>query len=196
MNVTNHAKLRYVQRIVGISDERESRNYLAEHNEEVSNQIIRIHEESEYVWSGIVNNHKLSHFYINDDIVTVVNEEKQSIVTLYRCDFGFPESVNKNTIRNMMVEIRKLRKREQREEEKIAQSRDKIQVQLDTVEMQIQAVESQLEILRKKQSLLKGELESVQAAPIFTRQEIAKVAALMVNSLDYKMDVLGMKKSV
>lgn len=197
MNATNHAKLRYVQRIIEIPDEKESRHYLAQHEEEVIKSILGLFENAIYIWTGkVMDNRDDNNFYIHDDVILVLDQQKNSIITLYKCDFRFPKNVNQATIKGIMTEIHKLRSKEQKQREKIVNKLECKQHALEIASEQIKAAECQLEIIKQKRDAIAAEITSINSAPMFTVQEIYKNAVLLINTLDFRKDVLGLNKKV
>lgn len=192
MNLTNHAKLRYVQRITGLQDERESRQYLAQNEEKVIGELNTMLEHAELVWSGKMANNKPSNYYLRDDVALVV-DQNETLVTLFRCDFGFPEKINRQTIKNLVTEIHKLRQKSEKQAEAVNDKVAELEVTMENIDAQIRQAEAQLTLLKDRRANVETEILVVKQESYKTLSEIETIATMLFNSLDFRKDVLGQK---
>lgn len=189
MNITNHTKLRYVQRVIGIADERESRQYLAQNEDSVLEGAKEMFEQSTYVWTGCIGGNKVSHFHLYDDMVLVVDEPKNAVVTMFRCDFGFPPTINKQTIKSLMSEISKLREKRIKRGQKVGDEVAKLEIQIEAMNAQIEAKKAELDTVYERRRVVEAELSVVKHEIGLIDVEIGSVATMLLSSLDLKRDI-------
>lgn len=191
VDVSSHAALRYVQRIEGIVDERESKQYLAQNSEHVTDHVLSMFEHSAFLWTGCVNSKDINHFYIAQDVILLLEESKSKIVTLYRCDYGFPSVVTRQTIKGLLHELGKLRDRRQKRGSHIGDDRAKLEVEIENIDAQIDAKKAELDALRNKRDTVQAELDEVNSSIMVLDAQIDSVALSIINSIHLRKDITG-----
>jgi hypothetical protein len=69
MNVSNHALQRYCQRVKGITDEKEVKQYVSQNREEMIREVNQLLESSKLIYSGQLNGEQSeAEFYIRDNL--------------------------------------------------------------------------------------------------------------------------------
>lgn len=189
MNITNHAKLRYVQRVQGIADEKKAKQYLAQNEDEVIEEALSLFEKATYIWTGQINKNQVSHFHLSDDIIFVVDEPKTIIVTIMRCDFGFPDTINKQTIKSLMSEIKKLRERREKRRDKVNVDVAKLEIEIENINAQIDAKKAELETLYSRRNVVDGELTVVTHEIGQIDVEIGSIAIKLLNSVELRSEL-------
>lgn len=163
MNITNHAKERYIERLKGINNRNEIKQYLAQNEEIIENHILKLYEYSEKVFTGQIGGDKTTKdFYLNGDICLVVGDD--CIRTIYKINFAFPEHTRLMVIRDLKEEIVRLQDKIETEGVEIANKREgldsniakcrreieRLQIEMFIAEDEIKVYEAQKEVLSKK----------------------------------------------
>lgn len=193
MNITQHAKLRYVQRIKGVQDDREAKQYIAQNDERVTAEIDKLIEFGECIWEGQLGEYKPSRYLLNGDIVLVTDQANLALVTVYRCDFGFPPTVNKQTIKGLTSEIAKLRTKVDKARTHKQAEADKLQVEIDHIATQIAEYQAHIAQLEAKQRYVQAELDLTENEPKQIEANIAGIAAKLIYSVELRKDMLVAK---
>ncbi|MNV47532.1 hypothetical protein D3C71_1394020 [compost metagenome] len=134
-------------------------------------------------------------YYIRDDIIIVTDTDNSTLITLYKCDFKFPEETNRKVIKDLLAEIEKLHSELEETEITIKDEVDLKQIELENIEIQIKSFEKQIEILKFRQSSLKDDIKSSVSQKQFLMEDIKKYATMLCNSIDYKSDLAEFKKN-
>jgi hypothetical protein len=173
-SVTKHAKERWLERV----------NPNAGDN--VDFQIQKALEGSEYV----CDQDDIKSFYINSDhLVFCVDTKKNTIITVYEIDYGFPSDINRDIADSLIKKIRKakneldkLNDKNKDELEKLKALKDKLNAEIELKELELQKAEA-----------LETEL---QTAAQIKNKEYRILVNQLVDSLAYKKEQLALKNQI
>ena len=101
MNSSDHAQLRYIERIIGIKG-REAKHYLGRNREVVSRHIEKMFSHATFLWEGKLASPKTRRFYLRDDIILITDQHENCVITLYRADYGFSQSTNRQFVKELL----------------------------------------------------------------------------------------------
>lgn len=192
MNITRHAKIRYCERIAQVP-EAELKQYLVQNDERICNEIAKLFEHAVLLWKGQLFDNTTKHYYIRDDIVLVTDTNDTSIVTVFRVDFGFPPDVNRQTLKALLAEKRKVEERAEKVAAKLQKRTEPIQNELAGVEEQIASLRAQLELLEQRKAALTSELNTSNYEVQMLRHEAERIAKMICNAVEFKKDLLEWK---
>lgn len=182
MNIRNHFKERYVQRITGLTDRQEIKQYIVINDAQITENINKMFEHAKFLYRVQVDkNNATCNFYIADNIILVADSHI-NLMTLYRVDFSFPEDINRQVTKGLLEEIEKLQ--ELLEEGKFTLNRKTIEI--ENTDVELKALERQIEIKRTQKKVLEEEVKSKRGDVEYLNQEIIKYANMLCNSLEYK----------
>lgn len=193
MNIRNHCKERYAERILGI-DKNESSKYAVQHDKEISEKLHELYSKSTYFWTGKVNDNPVSSFFINGDIVIVTDEQKSCLITLYKIDFGFPAATNKTVVKDLVKEIGKLNKEKDKQVNKISPLIEQKRFEINRMENEIELLKEKIAILEKQKRIEEEQLSSMSSNTELIDKDIKMFALRLVDSLAFKIDMQNMRK--
>lgn len=187
MDITNHAKERYIERIKGITDKQEIKRYLVAEDERIVKEINKLYEHSELIYRGQIGSDRATKdFYMNGDICLVVDD---CIRTIYHINFAFPESTRLMVINDLKNEIRRLQEKVE-EENKLLQEKD-----LD-INTSIRFLELEIKNLQEEIEVKKAEIEANEAIKKANRGNIRLLnrtlqtyAEQLLGNTQYKKDI-------
>lgn len=108
MEIRDHAKERYVQRVMGISNIKESKRIAKENNFEVSYRILELINGATVVFEGYAPTRKETFdYYINKEILIVLKPFKKEVVTLFNVTLDHENHVNNKKIKEYVKQISK-----------------------------------------------------------------------------------------
>lgn len=188
MNITNHAKERYVERIQGINGTNNIKQYIAQNEQIIEERINKLFEYAELIFTGQVGGDKTAkNFYLNDDICLVIDGD--CIRTIYKINFAFPEKTRLMVIEDLKNEIQRLQK-ELYVEETILADKD---IEIDT---KISELQSEINGLYEEINIRKTDIDMYQATKKANRGEIRRInrhlqhyAEQLLGNTEYKKDV-------
>lgn len=103
---TQHVLERYVERTMGKTGN-EIKQFLAQNEDKVKEQIIKLYKYSEPFWYGKNRDHGYTYFRINKNgWLIVIDKNKNKLITLYKIDLGLGEDFNKQYISAMTEMVR------------------------------------------------------------------------------------------
>lgn len=182
---TQHVLERYVERAMGKAGN-EIKQFLAQNEQMVKDQILKLYQYSEPFWEGKNKEHNYTYFRINKNgWLIVVDKNKTKLVTLYKIDLGLGEEFNKEYIKAMIKNVNKLNnqiesnknsyleikeKNDEIIEELKAQNnllQSQIKTNLDTIELLEKQKEVELQSVSTKELELKVKIEKFVGAKMF-----------------------------
>jgi alpha-amylase/alpha-mannosidase (GH57 family) len=108
MEIRDHAKLRYVQRVLGIGNVKEARKYIKENEFEVAYRILEfINDSSLFYKSFAPSRGETFDYYINGEVLIVMGREKSVVITLYHVTLDSKSKINSKKIREYIKQITK-----------------------------------------------------------------------------------------
>lgn len=187
MNITNHAKERYVERIKGKSKQ-DIKWYTNTENERIDKEILKLYEYSELIYRGQIGGDKTTKdFMLNGDICLVMDED--CIRTIYPINFAFPEKTRLMVIDDLKKEMKELQKEITHEEIRLQEEDLIINSEISFLEMEIRNLQEEIEVrkseIEAKQSIKqanKGELRLL-------KRRLDTYAEQLLGNTRYKKDI-------
>ena len=181
---TEHVLERYVERTMNKTGN-EIKQFLAQNEEQVKQQILKLYQYSEPFWYGKNKEHNYSYFRINKNgWLIVIDKNKTKLITLYKIDLGLGENFNKQYISEMIqfvekanIEIENAKSKYNDEViennnviDELKQQNKLLQSQIDNNQATIKILESQKDVALQditiKEQLLKCKIEKFVGSKI------------------------------
>lgn len=106
MELTNHIKERYAERIAGRDTTIDIKTYVAQNDEKIEKDISKLYEHSRIIYQGVVTPGKDPRTYrISGTWLLVFDITDRVGVTLYKIDFGLDEDFNKKYIEGHLKKL-------------------------------------------------------------------------------------------
>lgn len=192
MNLRKHFKERYVERILGIKDPNEIRQYIGQNEAQIVEHINKLFEFSRLLYKGQIGGDKSTkHFYLNSDIIMVADGTNTCLITLYKCDFGFPEHLNKANIKGLVTEIEKLQELYKEESLNEEDEIERKKVEIENINVDIQSLENQIKYLKSKKDILESEIKIARHESVKISKTIEKYCTMLCNSLEFRREVMN-----
>lgn len=181
---TEHVLERYVERTMNKTGN-EIKQFLAQNEEQVKQQILKLYQYSEPFWYGKNKEHNYTYFRINKNgWLIVIDRNKTKLITLYKIDLGLGENFNKQYISEMMQFVEKENTEIENAKSKyndeviennnvineLKQQNKLLQSQIDNNQATIKILESQKDVALQditiKEQLLKCKIEKFVGSKI------------------------------
>ena len=190
MNVTEHCKRRYVERIKKITNSVEIKEYVAKNMEQIVSDINKMFAYSEFIIETQINGDKTSkRYYIRDDIIFVVDTEDKTIITLYRIDFGFPDKTNRQIVKDLREEIYNLKDDFDSQGKSIDSYVNAKKINIENWQCEIEMLQEQINCFKRKITVAEEEIDEKRKSSNVTRLKLKDYANKLCNSLEYKLDL-------
>lgn len=105
MYVSEHAKERYVQRIMNIKENKKMKQYIAKNNDHIERSLLKMFEYATFIWKGRLGSTINRSFWIRDDMVLVTDTYERCIVTVYNLDYGYEKEANRKLAREYLDKV-------------------------------------------------------------------------------------------
>lgn len=186
---TNHFLQRWTQRIVGITTEREIKDYITQNRQMIIEHANKTFEHAEFLWKGAIGDNTVKNFHIQNDLIYVTNLTNDAFVTIYKVDLGFTDELNATVRKGLVEEIKRLTEEKEELELQIAIEVEDTYHKADQIEEQIKIMEEQLVNMKKERDFLKQSAKSIQSKSLNTGLELKRFTNMLVNSKEYKDDI-------
>ena len=111
MKISDHAKLRFAERIMD-KDDNDAKRYVAANADMIKERIEKMMEYATLVYRGesfSYSNSKDVSVYINGSWILIYDNPKNTVVTLYELDLGLGKELNDMYTSKLLEKIKELR---------------------------------------------------------------------------------------
>lgn len=184
ITVSQHAKSRWVERMNNITDDKEIKRYLVDNSDKVVKDIKKSFENANFVFRGqLGKDHTTSDYYMLNDLVFVF--EKDTIITLFKCDFGLPYSdLNETIKRSLITALQRAIEEQQDVKSKSGVKIKGIKDDIAKVNSEINGYRKQIDLLTLKKSGLEGQLKAVESETSLVNNKVSLLASKLLYSKD------------
>lgn len=155
MTFTNHILERYIERTMNKTGI-EMKQYLAQNEDKVKEQILKLYEYSELFWYGKIKDHDFTYFTINrDGWVFVIDKNKTTFITVYKVDLGLSTEFNKQYIQEIKNYVEK-------EVEDINIVKEKQKHEYEMGNSYIEDIKETIKILRQKITINENRIKATE----------------------------------
>jgi hypothetical protein len=192
-NCTKHFIERWVERIVGITTDKEAKDYISSNREQIIEHANTTFEYAQFIYKGQLGDNITRNYHIKDDIVFITNTTDDALITTYKVDLGFTDELNSTVRRGLLEEIAKLNEENNEIKAQIELELEDKNFQVENLNDNIKILEEQLNNLKKQKEFAVSEINNIQKKSLNTGLELKKYTMMLVNSKDYKKDLTTMK---
>ena len=123
--ITNHAAMRYAERIADRESLIDINTYVAKNKDKIENDLNTMMEHSQFVYNGKVGNkdNTVVNVYLSGTWVLLVDPMKNKLITLYKVDFNVGEDFNKQFISKILERLQEHKKELENKQNQIANER-------------------------------------------------------------------------
>lgn len=189
VNVKNHAKQRYIERIVGVTDQMEWKRYLAVNDAQIVEHVNRMVEHSNFIYRGQIGDNTTKVFRMADNIILILDSQESTVITMFKCIFDFGEDMDRQIIRHELLQIDNLNAELRSIDEQIKEFVEQKQMEISTFDQTIKAMEEQIKSLRTQKESADAEIKGKRSTRDFSIRELEKRAVRMCNSIEYRKDL-------
>ena len=125
INISEHCKQRYVERIKDITDRQELRRYIVLYEQDIIQNIRKMLQFGEIIYTGKnfeAKDNKIIHIILNGAWLVFVGKDSQTAITMYKIDLGLDEDFNKDYIQKFLEKLKSIDQEYQEQEEDIRNS--------------------------------------------------------------------------
>ena len=195
LRVSNHVMERYCQRVLSMPMD-DVRSYFDQNIDEIHQKVIDMLGESTCFWRGAVNdNHDIADYYFHRlGFVIVVGPEDKTIITLYQATYGIDQDIDRDIARKLFKKIINLGTELDKSAEDHAVKLAVKDQDICKIDTDIQALRDQIEFLEVKRHKIEADRICVVSDRDKKEREITELAAKLINSFQYQMDIVSLKQ--
>ena len=118
--ISQHAKTRYAERILGRQNKLDVNAYIVQNEEKIKNDIIKMITYGELIFCGKTDGGKKDDnsnkdIYLKDTWTIIVDSKTSNVITLYKIDLGVDEEFNKEYVNKMLEKLVSAKEKEREE---------------------------------------------------------------------------------
>ncbi len=147
--ITQHAKERYAERIMGKQEVRDINIYVLEEEEKIKSDISKMVEYGEEIYFGNLKEKNSTYFILNGTWVIILDKSKRKVITLYKIDLGLGEEFNKTFIKKSKEKIDEMKHCLLAAEEEMRKEEDYLEEQIQDVVSMINKKKTEIKNLEE-----------------------------------------------
>lgn len=191
-NCTKHFIERWVERIVGITTAQEAFEYIRDNRDMIVEHANKTFEYAQFLYKGQIGDNITRNYYIEDDIVFVLNTSNDAMITVYKVDLGFTPELNAHVRKGLIMEIIRLTEEKVEADFQILVELEDKEHQVASINDEIKIVEEQLKNLKQQRDFANEEIKQIKGKSLNAGLELKKFTLMLVNSKEYKKDLQNM----
>lgn len=192
-NCTNHFLKRWVERIVGITTEREINEYINKNRSMIIEHANKTFEFAEYIYTGQIGDNVTRNYHIKDDLVLITNTTDDALITVYKVDLGFTDELNTTVRKGLIKEIKKLTEEKENIEARMQEDIKNKEHEVSSIREHIKILHEQIKNLEKEEAFKNEEIKQMKKKSLNTNLDLKRYTLTLVNSREYKEDLQNMK---
>lgn len=166
--ITQHAMTRYAERIAGRDELIDINIYVAQNEEKITEDINKMCEHSEFIYSGMVGNRRdrsngAVNVYLSGTWVILTDTSNTRVITLYKVEFNVGEDFNKQFIQRILEKLEEDKKVLNEQKEKIAAEKTAYENIIKDNEDMINEYRGTIKMLEKNNEDYRSVIESMSA---------------------------------
>lgn len=195
IDLTKHCKIRYVERVKGITGNFAVQEYVIANNERIIQDVNKIFTYSDFLTEDQIGGDKTTkRFYIKDDILLVLSKDELVIVTLIKVDFGFPGKTNRNIVKDLLVEINLLKENLEESKRSIVDYINAKTLARERYLDKIQLLQEQINAINLDIKQIDVDIEKKRESTKVPKLKIKEYVNMICNSMTFKNDLKQMGK--
>lgn len=167
MDISEHAKQRYAERIMDKDDKMSISSFVVTHEEKIKQDIEKMIEFGTLIYTGISThdyNKEVVDVYLRDTWVVIVDNKKQKVITLYSIDLGVGKEFNELYINKLLKQLEEAKSDYEKTKELIDKSNEEYEVLIKDNEEIITEYKKTIKSLEEQNESYKDVIANSKAA--------------------------------
>lgn len=189
VNCTKHSVKRWVERILGVTTDKERDDYIRDNNEQIKQHINTTFEYAEFIYKGQIGDNTTRNYFIDKDIVFVTNVTNDAVITVYKVDFNFTHDLNLTVAKGLIAEIKKLVEDKDKVEFKQLVETERLEDEFEKLSVELELAKKQVAIIEAKKKSVFTSIKETKRDTELIELEIKKHTNHLINSKEYRDDL-------
>lgn len=193
MNITDHALMRWAQRIGEdhISSQAAFKDWKALNPEKViqyEKELKEAYEKAEYLTEGMYDDKKRQQavFYLDkEELLLYIVSKEGNLITLYDVDFGINAAGNKVILHELLKEIGFIEKERQEYGNKKEEELKELERRRKTLELEKEELRERLTLIESEQGLLNKQIETARNKGKVLDIQIKNIYRKIIKSIEF-----------
>lgn len=191
-NATKHSLERWVERILDIATKKERDDYIRDNRDQIIEHMNKTFEYAQFIYKGQIGDNVTRNYYIQGNIIFVMNTTDDAFITVYKVDFNFTSEINLHVAKELIKEIHRLVAEKEEIDFKVLEEVEKMNEESEQLAIQIRILNEQAKVLADSKRTLDESTKTINAQSRVVDLEIQKYTNQLVNSKEYREDLKTM----
>ena len=187
--ISNHAKQRYAERIMGKDDAGDINRFIIGNEEKIKTDIHKLIYYGQSIYSGKQSQKdgkgKVLDVYLKDCWVVLVDNSNNVVVTLYKIDLGLDDEFNKAYISKMIKKLNKCKEFLENTRSEVQGESDMYREMINNAETQIKEYKSAIKNLEELCSAYQTIINNNDVKMLQANREVAEVVNTLVGKKEF-----------
>lgn len=183
MEISEHAKQRYAERIMDKTDKMSVATFILTHEEKIQTDIERMVEYANLLYTGVStsqNSKEVVDVYLKDTWVIIIDNKKQRVITLYSIDLGVGKEFNEEYINKLLIQLEEAKKNYDAVEQSIEESNDELESLIKDNEDIITNYRKIVKSLEEQNDSYRSMITSSKASLLVEEEKIRNIIARLI----------------
>lgn len=187
--ISNHAKQRYAERIMGKDDAGDINRFIIGNEEKIKTDIHKLIYYGQSIYSGKQSQKdgkgKVLDVYLKDCWVVLVDNSNNVVVTLYKIDLGLDDEFNKAYISKMIEKLNKHKESLENTRSQVQGESNMYREMINNAETQIKEYKSAIKNLEELCSAYQTIINNNDVKMLQANREVAEVVNTLVGKKEF-----------
>ena len=187
--ISNHAKQRYAERIMGKDDAGDINRFIIGNEEKIKTDIHKLIYYGQSIYSGKQSQKdgkgKVLDVYLKDCWVVLVDNSNNVVVTLYKIDLGLDDEFNKAYISKMIEKLNKCKESLENTRSEVQGESNMYREMTNNAETQIKEYKSAIKNLEELCSAYQTIINNNDVKMLQANREVAEVVNTLVGKKEF-----------
>lgn len=175
INLTNHVKERYAERIIGRDTKSDIAVFIAQNEEKIYNDISNMIKYGDLIFEGTQVDSKSVKVYRKDTWMIILDSKTNAVITLYKIELGAGPELDKLYIEKMLEKLKECQEEEKKAQEEVENDTKDYKTIISDMEIQIAEYRKAIKEMEALVSNYKDTIHNSNARLIKVKENTANV---------------------
>ena len=183
MEISEHAKQRYAERIMEKTDKISISTFITTHEDKIRTDIEKMVEYGNLIYTGISTsqyNKEIVDVYLKDTWIIIIDNKRQKVITLYSIDLGVGKEFNELYINKLLEQLNEKKKKYAEVEKSVSMSNDELNILIKDNEEVITNYKKTIKVLEEQNQAYKDVINSSKATLLIEEDKIRSIIARLI----------------
>jgi len=187
MNITQHAKERYTERIIGKDTKADINLYIQENDEKIKDNLNKMMAYGKCIYSGTscTNKGQSVDVYVKDTWILLVDNKYENLITLYKADLNVGDDFNKEYVDRMLDKLEEAKVNKEKVAEEVRSKCEEMRQTVQSNMTEIANYRNYIKALENQNESYNTIISTMQIDNLKAEQEVKDIVNKLVNKKEF-----------